>query len=367
MIPPLLQSQIQFFSTPTRSQNTKAIAIVALILIAFLAWVILSRRASGQSGAMSRGSFRKRARKLELSKDQIHLLEDLIKKAQFSSPTRVLENPAALDILLRRSLAGLETDEKLTPEEKEGRKARILGIKQTIDRNSEQQKIIASTLSLPINTPVTIRTKEGWNHESYVTSNMQNMIGMASPASGDRSKPHPWPKGEELGIILVRGGGAEVYAFKTKVLGYKMVRGALSVFTEHGKNLRQIQNRRNRRREIDRPAIIYPVGIVESGKGKKMVREAVVNTAQRSLGSLVDISAGGCAVMARNLLPRASLVKIDFETEEGKAVSVYGKILGITPQPPRGGIMHVRFTRVSRTHLNAVREYVYGYLPERRD
>ena len=103
--------------------------------------------------------------------------------------------------------------------------------------------------------------------------------------------------------------------------------------------------------------------IVDAGKGKEMEKQAVVNKNRRVLGTLQDISTGGCAILTNNPLQKASLIKVDFEPEKGKPVTVYGKVKGLTPKKPRGAIMHVQFTNVSRIHLNSIRDFIYEYLP----
>jgi c-di-GMP-binding flagellar brake protein YcgR len=163
---------------------------------------------------------------------------------------------------------------------------------------------------------VKIRGKDGNTYDSYITSNMQSMIGMESPASRNRNIPYPWAKGEELSIMFIRGG-TDVYAYTTRVMGYKNVRGVLSVFTEHGKNLQQVQKRQAKRKEIGRPAVLYLVNIIETKVKRKAVRQAVVSKAHSLLGSMQDISAGGCAIMAQIAVAPGSLVKIDFETMRG--------------------------------------------------
>lgn len=362
---PLLQS-VQFFSKPDPTQNLIAIIAISGFLVLFLGWAVITMRVSNKPGSYSRGSFRKRAKKLGLVKDEIRLLEQFIKATNFLSPNRALENTRALDGLLKKAIASLDEKTDMPAAEKEARKHVIYTIKQKIETNSQQLKIISSTLSLPINTEVVIRTRSGESYSSFITSNMQSMLGMECPIAEESGRGFPWQKGEDLGITFVRGG-TEVYAFKTKVLGYKRVRGILSVFVEHGKNLKQIQKRRAKRREISRPAIYYPVEIIETGKGKKVERQAVVNKNRRVLGSLQDISAGGCAILTRSPLPKASLIKVDFETAKGKPVSAYGKVRGASRVPPRGGIMHVQFTNVSRQNLNKIRDYVYEYSQDSDD
>jgi c-di-GMP-binding flagellar brake protein YcgR len=362
MILPLLQT-IQIFSKPDPKDNIIAISVIAGFLVVFLGWSLITMRISNKPGTYSRRTFRNRAKKLGLTKDHIGFLEKIIKETKFLSPNRALENSQAIDSLLRKAMSSMESQENISAQEKEQRKHLIYQIKQTIEANSQQFKIISSTLSLPINTEVTIRTKDGKTYASFITSNMQNMLGLECPACNERGKEYPWPKAEALGIVFIRGG-LEVYAFKTKVLGYKRVRGVISVFVEHGKNLKQIQKRKSKRKEITRPALFYPVEIMETGKGRKAVRQAVVNNNRRVLGSLQDISAGGCAILTKNPLPKAALVKVDFETARGKSVTAYGKVKGMSSVPPRGGIMHVQFTNVTRLNLNKIRDYVYEYIPQ---
>jgi len=155
--------------------------------------------------------------------------------------------------------------------------------------------------------------------------------------------------------------GTDVYSYRTTVLGYKNVRGVVSVFTEHGKNLKQIQKRSAKRKEISRPAVLYLVNIMESGEKKNAGRQAVVNKARSLLGTMQDISAGGCAIAAQNTVPTGSLVKVDFETTRGKPVTIFGKVRGITPNSSRSRIVHIQFTNVSRKHMNAIRDFVYEY------
>jgi c-di-GMP-binding flagellar brake protein YcgR len=362
MILPLLQRTTPFLKLNTNSSGENTFLLILIIggTMVLVLWLILvGGKASSKPGTYSKGSFRKRAKKLKLTKEQIKILETVIAEMKFGNPLRALESPATLDKLLRLAMNHLE-EQELSANEKEYRKSVIYGIKQTIEANSDQAKIISSTLSLPINTEVKIQAGDGKSYVSYITSNMQSMIGMECPVLRDKDNPYPWPKGEELSIMFIRGG-TDVYAYRTKVLGYKNVRGVLSVFTEHGKNLKQIQKRHAKRKEIGRPAVVYLVNIVETTVKRKPVRQAVVNKARSLLGSLQDISAGGCAIAAQNTVPKGSLVKVDFETARGKPVTVYGKIRGLTTNLPRSKIMHVQFTNVSRKNMNAIRDFVYEY------
>lgn len=356
----ILQSQLKFFAKPDPTQSIIVIVILSILLGGFIIWIFLNARVSSKPGTYSKRDFRKRAKKLGLDKSQIHLLDFYLKETHYLSPIRALENNRALDGFLRKALAWIDS-QNFSEQEKEQRKFALYKIRQTLEANSKESKILSSTLSLPLHTEVTIKTPSGESYPSYITSNMQSMLGLECPIQEERNKGYPWEKGEELGVVIVRGG-TEVYAFKTKVLGYKRVRGVLSVFVEHGKNLKQIQKRRYRRKEISRPAIFYPVEIVPSGSGKSLEKQAVVNKSRKRIGSLQDISAGGCAILSRTSLPLGSLIRVEFETERGRPVVAYGKVKGVTRVPP-ASIMHIQFTNVSRQNLNKILDYIYEYIP----
>lgn len=60
-------------------------------------------------------------------------------------------------------------------------------------------------------------------------------------------------------------------------------------------------------------------------------------------------------------LNRGELLKIEFETEKRQKVTVFGKVMGMTKSYPTGGIMHIMFTRVSRSHMNRINSFIYSF------
>ena len=153
------------------------------------------------------------------------------------------------------------------------------------------------------------------------------------------------------------------YAFESKVLGYDNMKGNLCVLVHHAKTLRREQQRKFRRSPIHRPCFFYPVMVVESGSGRKAQRKAVVQTARRLIGNLVDISAGGCSVSSLYPLKAGDLCKIEFELNRRQRLSVFGKVRTVRRSGLRGGTMHVMFTRLSTRFLNQIYLYVYDYSP----
>jgi c-di-GMP-binding flagellar brake protein YcgR len=252
----------------------------------------------------------------------------------------------------------LQLQDELSESERDVYKNMIYDLKQRVEANLDSSKVIATTAALPLRTEMTSRSRRG-SCPTQRISNIPGGLGLKCPQSADPGSRYPWPRGEELSILFIRDD-RDIFTYKTKVVGYRTINGNLAVFTEHVKSLKQVQKRRAKRRDIGKPAVCYPVNIVESKARRKVTRQAVVNTTQRFLGSLQDISAGGCAMQVQRPLPAGSLVKVDFETSRGQPVTVYGKVKGIT-NSTRRCIIHIQFTSVSRNNLNAIREYVYEF------
>jgi c-di-GMP-binding flagellar brake protein YcgR len=167
-------------------------------------------------------------------------------------------------------------------------------------------------------------------------------------------------RGTPLSVYLWRDNDAG-YSFVSKVLGYDTVKGIPSVLIQHSRTLRREQRRRNRRREIMRQCFYYPIRIVETGQGRKMERKASVEQSMRTLGIVVDLSAGGCAIQTMNPFERGKLAMVEFDIDRTAPIRAFGKVLNVHRQKGRGGIMHIMFTRVTRQHLNKISEFVYDF------
>jgi c-di-GMP-binding flagellar brake protein YcgR len=167
-------------------------------------------------------------------------------------------------------------------------------------------------------------------------------------------------RGTPLAVYLWRENDAG-YSFTSKVLGYDTVKGVSSVLIQHSKTLRREQRRKSRRKELLRPCFFYPIRISETGEGRKIERKAIVEQNMRTLGTVVDLSAGGCAIQTLNPFDKGKLVMIEFDIDKRAPVRSFGKVMQVHRQKGRGGSMHVMFTRVTRQHLNRISEFVYDF------
>jgi c-di-GMP-binding flagellar brake protein YcgR len=241
--------------------------------------------------------------------------------------------------------------------ERERQKSLLFTVKRSVQNATSDVKVLPSSRHIRIGQPVHIRAADDSTHDSLVASNVHNGLGIEMPYAR-RASRMSYSKGTPLQIGFVDND--RLYTFSTKVIGYNNAHGASIMFVDHAQNIRQTQKRRSPRREYDRACYFFPVTVLTTGRGRKQKTQAFVNKNRRIFGRIEDLSGGGCAIRTQVPLPKGDILKIDFENSDGSPISVYGMVRGVDRHRARGRLMHIKFTRVSRKHLNQIQSYVYG-------
>jgi len=356
---PLLQSV--YFSTKT---NWKTTAILGgIIAVAVIALAIYSRNSSGQARgrggkSFSRRVFRREATAIGLSKYQTRLLESFIKTYQVRRPFNLLSNTRELRITLGKALRDIqhmEAKESVI----EQRKLEIYRIQQRVDRIFADTNRMSSTKQLRLGQNITFQQENGNRFTSVITATLKEFYCAQVPLNygGEHVK---WKKGSKIKLFIWGVDGEEM-VFESKVIGYTNVKKINSVMLGHTNRVSRAIMRKYRRRPIKGQCSFYPVRIVEKGVGRKVTRQAVVLTKQGRVGSMIDISAGGCALASHKPLPRGELIKISFEPERGNLIVAFGKIVDSRMLSRSRTTLHVMFTRASSKNLNKINEYVYDF------
>jgi c-di-GMP-binding flagellar brake protein YcgR len=331
--------------------------------VIILIGTILGRRArpsaTQTADRISSAVFRREAKRVGLTGSSIDVLENLVKMCKVKQPLLVFSSASLLDDTLKKGLYSLDNSRELSDEEKENRRGTIFYIKQMVERNARKGAVLRSTALLRPGQLLTITPEGSAAYSSKVISNMKDFLTVSAPAQPAGTDTR-WMRGTPLAVYLWRDNDAG-YSFVSKVLGYDTVKGIPSVLIQHSKTLRREQRRRNRRREIMRQCFYYPIRIVETGQGRKTERKATVEQAMRTLGIVVDLSAGGCAIQTMNPFDPGKLAMVEFDIDKKAPIRAFGKVLHTHRKKGRGGIMHIKFTRVTRQHLNRISEFVYDF------
>lgn len=338
------------------------IAIGVVIILIVVGTLVNRRRrplSPDEVQKVSGAAFRRAGRSVGLPPQHVQALEELVRITKVKQPFLVFTSAGLLDDVLKKGLYSIEAARDVAPEEKERRKGVLFQVKQIIEKNARKGAVLRSSTMLKPGQLLTVTPGGGGHFASKVVSNMKDFLTISAPA-GAAGTEMRWMRGTPLAVYFWRENDAG-YTFPSKVLGYDTVKGLSCVLIQHSKTLRREQRRKARRREIMRACFYYPIRIVETGSGRKTERKASVDQGLRTLGTVVDLSAGGCAIQTLSPFERGKLVMVEFDIDRRAPIRAFGKVMGVARRKGRGGIMHVMFTSVTRQHLNRICSFVYDF------
>ncbi len=352
------------FGDQTDPQTLIILVVVFVLVIGFF-YMINRMSSKGKttttSGKSQQGfnkrTFRKEAKTVGLPEKHRSMLEKLVKKHGVRSPLAVLHNSPQLDSLLRDALDEIETSS--SPEEtKEVEKLMLFQIKQVIERYAQGKKSLSSSRQLRINQPIVLTTERGSKYKSKVISNLRESI-QVTPPQDTQNKIIQWKRWTPLRVYFRKDNDSN-FSFPTKVMGYRNYKGVPTLLLQHSKDVKQSQQRRYRRKPLEKPAYFTRVAIIEEGTGKKKQRRAVIDEKSRVLGTVLEVSSGGCSIKTRTPLRSEELIKIEFETDRRNKIVAFGKIRNVRRERMSGAVMHIMFTKLTRNNLNKINYYIYA-------
>jgi c-di-GMP-binding flagellar brake protein YcgR len=333
--------------------------VVVLLLVGFLIERARRPRTPEDMVRYSGSLFRRTARAMGLPAPHAELLQKLVEVSKVKQAFLVFSSPSLLDDLLRKGIYSIENSRNMTEEDKERRKSILFEIKQILETNTKSGGSLKSTHLMAPGQALTLTPETGGHFPSRLISNMMDFLSVAAPMVTGQGQGR-MARGTRLSVYFWRENDAG-YSFTSKVLGYDTVKGTSCILIQHGKALRREQRRRGRRKQILRACFYYPIKVVEVGEGRRSEKKASVETHLRALGTVVDLSAGGCGVQSISPFEPGRLIMIEFDIDKKAPIRAFGKVKRIRRLKGKGGIMHVQFTQVTRQYLNRIRSFVYDF------
>lgn len=345
---------LQFLPEPDPRQTVGLLIILGVLTVAGILGALVSGK-GGRRAKESRGAIRKRARRIGLNRRQRKMLLSAIKTHGVSAPMQLFVSPTYLTQLVRRMVSTIDPD--LPPEEAERRRTIIYALQEHIDRNRHGPPLSSSRV-LHADTPVKLQFRGGTWHWTRVIKTDSNGVLLERPATLEKQPAPDSP----VKVAAVRSAD-HIYGFTSTVVQSDRVDPDNSMRVAHQKNLQHVQNRRSPRRELSRPAYVYPVHVVETTVGRKKTKERLINTAQRATAQLEDISVGGCALILRRGFDRGTQIRIDVDFTRGDTVRIFGQVRA-NVAVDGGRRCHVRFARLPADVANRIHSFVYDVEPE---
>ena len=360
----LLQSR--FDTQYVTEADTSTIIIAVSIIVGFVIFMIIAgvasnrnqRKTAGGTIRYSRGAFRRRARQLGLSKAHLKTLEYVREKYHVKTPMALLANSKQLDFYLGKAITDIG-GQVAAEEVKEAQKLSLFRIKQIIERNSSSTAAYTNSKQLKPGQQLTVSSENEVRYGSRIVTLLKDGVAVEVPQNeaGDLVR---WKKWAPVSVFFWKSNG-EGFSFQSKVTGYNTVKGVKSVIVQHSNKIEASKQRRFRRKSIESPCYFAPIRVMTLGSGRNRQKKAYIDKSKSMLGTIIEISVGGCSIRATRPLPKASLVKVDFEAERNITISSYGKVVNVRKESSRSTTMHIMFTRLSKKNLNLINTYIYEY------
>jgi c-di-GMP-binding flagellar brake protein YcgR len=357
-----------FISQYLKQADMQSIIIFVVLLVAIIIFLAIGSRASKKRSAYSgkaskkkysRWVFHRLARNAGLSSNLIRTLDNLIKAYKVREPFLIFSNNRLLDTLLNRAIYSINNDVKMTPDEKTNKTAPLFQIKQIIDNSTKKSLGISSSHLLRTGQSILFVFPDNVQIRSKVVRNTKKYLSCLLPYSTPNANSR-WKKSTKMKALFWRHNDSG-YMFITKILGFGRNEEERTVEIAHSTSLKRNQQRKAKRRVLNRKCFYYPIEVFQFSKGRKPKKKAVVQYNLRHLGSVVDICAGGCSINTKNPLERGRYLKMEFKVNTPEELQIYGRVRRTSKTEDNHHLMHIIFTNISRNNRNQIYSYVYNY------
>jgi len=360
---PLQVDVHDFGGSFNRTTSPKEIIIIVVVLGTIILLPIIisffmkntpgmgATKGGAAGGFLSRMALNRHARDMGLNHEQIKMLDFVFKTDDVIDPLRSLSNSELLDRHFRRAYRAIENNSS-TPEEMQHRHAVLFSTRNILEHSGGVN--MTSTRQLKEEATLTIGTGKD-KREVSVISTKGDHLAVECPrnALGSYIKP---PKGNKLTVFLFTKNN-KGFSIETKVVGYSGGMGHTVMLLAHSNQIKKLSQRRYRRRQMVIACNMFLVYV--EGKGRK---QRLVVDKRRLVGSIADISVGGCSIKSRAPVQVGSKMKIEF-TYADTGMAALGQVLR-TNRAGGATVLHVKFLRVSRKSMNAINAFVYEYANE---
>lgn len=357
--------QVSYFK---ESDPQTAIILFAVlgVLISILVVLNISKHGVGSAGSgaggggrsrFSRWALKKAASSYSLDSDQTSLLERVFRKAQVTDPESTLANAELLDRHFKRAFRDIEANAE-TEAASEEEKSVLFSIRAAVDSAQGASARVVSTKKLPDGMAAVLIGPKGETYPTRVISAKGEKLLVEAPknAVGTTVK---FPRGTKLSLSFYTKS-SQGYRFDTKAQGTDTTPKGPAVELLHSDRVAPLPNRRHRRKETRISCFFSLVQILQRTQGRKIVKETIVDE-RRAMGTIVDISAGGCALKSAAAIRTGEYVKVEFDDAQGRSMAAFGRIVRTNKTGAVGGVMHIQFLKTTRKTLNTINSTVYGY------
>ena len=302
----------------------------------------------GSPGIFSGFTLHRLTADMGLNRDQVKMLDYVMKSGGITDPERFLNNHSLLDKNFKRTYKLIERT-SANEEELNDRLAVLFSTRNIIDANTHNVKATSSR-QIPEKVPVVL-TIDKVNYPVQVISTRGDALVVECPKRSAGSLLRP-ATGSKASLAFF-SKSSKGYSIETRVLGTTDTVEGPALQLAHSAQLKRLTARHFPRRQVIIETGFFFVQI--DSQTKKSIPDK-----RRCSGKIMDISAGGCSIKTNVPINTGQRVKVEFIHNDNSVIAALGEVLR-TSHSGINTIMHIKFLKVPRRSLNKINAMVYEY------
>jgi c-di-GMP-binding flagellar brake protein YcgR len=332
------------------------IAVVCIVVIV----LILNKKLRKNSFPWYQ--FYSRGKKEGFSFKEIGLLRKAAVLNKLEKPQSIYWSTKQLDRCLRAVIQSINKNEHMSDEDKLKVVDKLLELRKKAEFNlPKYNKRIRDTRPIMRRQKLIIRDKEYGTFISWVVENNNRYLVITQPAGHKGWESLSW-KPREIGVYFNRKDDAG-YFFRTKVVKHITKEEYPLLYVNHNRELKRYQKRRDIRINTNIRSLFQPISY-NSIQGDSIAQTRV----KKYSGRIIDISGGGCCMIAGSKLKKNDRLKIDFFLSDNKNAALIGTILGTTKTDYENvKKYHILFLKIDLQTRHNILFFVYNIFGERDD
>ncbi|MCL2608908.1 MAG: PilZ domain-containing protein [Treponema sp.] len=292
------------------------------------------------------------ARSLGLDSTKTRMLEFVLRNDRVTDLKQSFESPELMDRHFKQAFRQIEQSSK-SEKELDLKLSTLFAVRNVIEVHASAVNI-TSTNQIRENTPATLKYGNG-SYPTKVSSAKGDALLVEHPRdSGGQAVAIPKGSNVSLEFLSKSNNG---FIVLSRVIDYVEGSNRPLIKLAHSGNINSLSKRMYRRKKLILPVNIQDVNVVSAGFGKE---PRLVVDKRKNLGTIQDISVGGCSIHTTVPFKAGQKLKLEFSKGERAAMAALGEVLR-TNKTGYNTVVHVKFLKIPRKSLNFINTTVYEY------
>jgi len=290
-----------------------------------------------------------------LNGSQKKMLDFVFRNDGVVDPNRVMDNTQLMDRHFKRAYRAIEKN-SANDDDAQRRLVSFFSLRNVIEASSGLSD--SQTPRLSENTPTVLVFDKDSYTVKVISSRAQNVV--TEIPRNSLGSPVRVGKGTKVSLSFFTKS-SEGFSLSGQVVGPLETDRGEGLQISHSGKLKRLVKRAHRRRQVSIKCEMVIVNFQGGGDGKKSPPRMVPDS-RKFTGSLVDISAGGCALKTSAPIQAGTMLKISIDYDMAHYLHVLGRVLRTNRSVATGNILHIKFLKVPLRAYNSISALAYGYV-----